>query len=146
MVARGLALAAPFPGRHSCLTALLDKEKQARFGRRGLWRQSWQFRLSARRPWVIAHARHRFRLVQGRVVAVGQSRKFVFLNFAKDWRRDFTGVIPKRHLPAFLTAGIDPRKLVGRTVELRGWIDMWHGPYIRLTTPHQIQLPPSHHR
>jgi hypothetical protein len=78
---------------------------------------------------------------------VGEGRGRLYLNFAEDWRRDFTVSVERKHVRAFTEAGIDLKGLAGKRVRARGWLAWWNGPMIEATHPEQIEVlgdrPPS---
>ena len=48
----------------------------------------------------------RFMVVEGKVLSVRQAGATTYLNFGRNWTRDFAVTILKRALPAFETAGV----------------------------------------
>ena len=56
---------------------------------------------------------HSYQLVEGTVAAVGEGGGRIYLNFAKDWRSDFTVSVDRKDAPAFAAAGIDLKGLSG---------------------------------
>ncbi len=65
--------------------------------------------------------------VRGRVFDVARNRKAIFINFGKDWRRDFTAVIFKDNFKDFDDAGIDPMNYKGRTLVVSGVVQRYKG-------------------
>ena len=61
-------------------------------------------------------------------------------NFGRRWTRDFTVTIPKRHRREFAAAGVDPKKLEGHRIRVRGWIEQRGGPVIEAEAPEQIEF------
>lgn len=74
------------------------------------------------------------------MVAVGEGRKWIYLNFAEDWRADFTISIARKTAKAFEAAGLDLHALAGKRVRVRGWVERRNGPMIEATYPEQIEL------
>lgn len=60
------------------------------------------------------------------------------MNFAEDWRRDFTIAIARKDLAAFET--LDLERLAGSRVRVRGWVEWWNGPVIKATHLEQIEV------
>jgi endonuclease YncB( thermonuclease family) len=83
MVARGLARVYSFA----------DNRAEARAKRRGVW----------------GSLIHTYQLVEGRVVAVGEGRIRIYLNFAQDWRRDFTISVERKEAGGFAAAASTSR-------------------------------------
>jgi endonuclease YncB( thermonuclease family) len=74
-----------------------------------------------------------FRLITGRVQRVGESRGNLWLNLA----RHVAIRIPKDDLVYF--GDLDPRRLMGRRLEVRGWIQERRGE-LRITLRHPAAL------
>jgi len=69
------------------------------------------------------------------VLNVGESSSRLYLNFAGDWRGDFTISIARKDAAAFATAGLDPPTLAGKRLRVRGWLAWRNGPMIEATHP-----------
>ncbi len=144
LLAAGLGLATSFADNRACLPDLIDLEAGAEAGRTGAWSK----RLGSPGPVFGAQelrslfgARHRFHIVEGRVLAAGTVRGTTYLNFGEDWRRDFTIVIRPRARRLFNRPGLpDPGTFAGRRVRVRGWIDLRNGPFIEVDHPEQLEL------
>jgi len=140
LVAKGLARVYPLAGASACVAELLGIEAEARAARRGLWR-SWAYRIQdAQDVKRLGRLTHTYQLVEGTVHAVGEGRKLIYVNFAEDWRSDFTITIVRKDLAAFEAAGLDLARLAGRKVRVRGWVEWWNGPMIAATHPAQIEV------
>ena len=77
------------------------------------------------------------------MAAIGEGRIRIYLNFARDWRRDFTLSIDRKNEAAFAAAGIDLRALAGKRVRVRGTLIWRNGPMIEADHPEQIELLPD---
>lgn len=140
LVAGGFARVYPFADAHACSDALLARESEARAARRGIW-HSWAYRVQdAEDAKRLGRLTHSYQLVEGTVHAVGEGRKWIYVNFAPDWRHDFTIAIARKDLAAFETAGLDLERLPGKRVRVRGWVEWWNGPMIKATHPAQVEL------
>lgn len=140
LVAEGLARVAALPDLGACLRPLLTAEAQARTDRRGLWRSlTYQVR-DAHDPKRLGHLRHSYQLVEGTVHGIGEGRKLVYVNFAEDWRSDFTVTITRKRLPALEAAGLDLASLPGKRIRVRGWVEWWNGPMIAISHPEEIEV------
>ncbi len=136
LVAAGLARVRLFPGESPCLTDLYAAEAAARAAQRGLWALP---DFAVRRtddPSLLARS-GLYELVEGRIASVGHGKYMVFLDFGRDYRRDFTIMVPiamadQLPLPA--------DSLKGRRVRVRGVIEESGGPAIRLGAPGEIEL------
>ena len=96
--------------------------------------------LDADNPADVQAKRGRFALVEGKVVSVRESGATIYVNFGRRWTEDFTVTILKRNERSFAAAGVEPKRLSGRRVRVRGWIEERGGPWIEATRPEQIEL------
>jgi hypothetical protein len=85
----------------------------------------------------IAAAQGRFALVEGKVLSVRESGATIYLNFGRRWTQNFTVIILRRHRREFATAGVDPKRLEGHPIRVRGWIEQRSGPVIEAVAPEQ---------
>jgi hypothetical protein len=122
------------------MTALRTTEAAARAAKLGLWGDPRYFPKAAENPGAIAAERGRFTLVEGKVVSVRESGGTIYVNFGRRWSEDFTVTIRKRNERAFSAAGLEPRRLEGRRVMVRGWIEERGGPWIEAAAPEQIEI------
>lgn len=142
-VAKGLARVYSLADNRACIGELLAAETEARDKRRGVW-GSWAYRIQdAEDLERLDRLMHTYQLVEGRIVAVGEGQKWIYLNFAEDWRRDFTISVARQNAAAFADAGIDLKTLAGKTVRVRGWLQWRNGPMIEATHPEQLELLPD---
>jgi endonuclease YncB( thermonuclease family) len=140
LVAQGFARVYSLPDTRACVAELLAREDEARRARRGLWR-SWAYRVEdAGDLKRLGRLTHSYQLVEGTVHAVGEGRKLIYVNFAQDWRKDFTITIARKDLAAFETAGLDLERLAGKRVRVRGVVEWWNGPMVAATHPEQIEV------
>jgi endonuclease YncB( thermonuclease family) len=139
MVAQGQARVATGLDR-ACAQELLAAEGAARAAGRGLWADP-QFRLRpAENPADIVGERGRFALIEGKIISVRESGGTVYLNFGRRWTRDFAVTVLKRNERVFTAAGMELKKLEGRRVRIRGWVEERGGPRIEAHGPEQIEM------
>ena len=62
---------------------------------------------------------------------------------SKHCRSDLTISIDRKDAPAFTAASLDLKRLGGKRVRMRGWIEWRNGPMIAGTHPEQIELLPD---
>ncbi|MBI1384095.1 MAG: thermonuclease family protein [Rhizobiales bacterium] len=136
----GHARAVSFPGTRNCARWLLAAEAKARAAGLGLWQNAAYQPRSALKPSEIERFRHSFQIVSGEVTSVKRVGKRTFINFGSDWRSDFTAVIEGGAHRLFERLEVDLEGLGGRMLEVRGWIESWNGPLVRVTHPEQLQL------
>lgn len=135
-VAAGFARVRLFPGEKACLANLLAAESEARAARRGLWALPAYAVRRADDPSLPART-GLYDLVEGRIASIGHGKLMVFLDFGRDYRRDFTIMVP---LAMVDTLPLPVDALKGRRVRVRGVIEASGGPAIRLGGPHEIEL------
>lgn len=140
LLAQGLARVAPRTGGRGCAATLWPHEGRARRAKLGLWADPYYDLARAETPQAALAATGRLALVEGRIVSVRESGATIYLNFGRRWTEDFTVTIAKRDERRFQEAGLEPRRLAGRHVRIRGWIEERGGPWIEATQPEQIEL------
>ncbi len=140
LLSAGLARGFSHADNHACMSEMLALEEKARQARRGLWR----YRLFQPQPALqrdrLLRKRYRFTLVEGRVRKVARVKKWLFLNFGDNWRDDFTIAIRRKHGRKIERDGLDLHALAGKRIRVRGWIERWNGPLIKVTHKQQIEL------
>jgi endonuclease YncB( thermonuclease family) len=140
LLAAGFARVAARAGSRACAMELLSRESAARRAKLGLWSSSYYDSLDAENPADVLAEQGRFALVEGKVVSVRESGATIYVNFGRRWTTDFTVTILKRNERNFTAAGLEPKKLAGRRVRVRGWIEERDGPWIEAARPEQIEL------
>jgi endonuclease YncB( thermonuclease family) len=139
LVAAGQARVAARVGNRACAMELLRREALARKAKLGLWGSSYYDLLNADNPTDVLAEQGRFAVVVGRVLSVRESGATIYVNFGRRWTEDFTVTILKRNERNFTAAGLEPKKLAGRQIRVRGWIEERGGPWIEATRPEQIE-------
>jgi endonuclease YncB( thermonuclease family) len=140
LLERGVARVSARVGDKACAMALLAGERAARAAGRGLWADPNFAPLPADHSVQLAAEREHFALVEGKVLSVRQSGGTIYLNFGRHWTRDFSVTIAGRLIRTFGAAGIEPDKLEGRRIRVRGWIEQRNGPIIDAAAPEQIEI------
>lgn len=142
LIREGLARVRTTPENPYHASLMLILESQARSEKRGLWGLSQNAPLT---PETAPAHINGFAIVEARVYAVAQTRDAIFLNFASDWKHDFTIGIPTKLRKDFSKRRIDLFSLKGKTVRVRGWLRSYNGPYIELdhVDPLEILADPS---
>jgi len=140
LLEQGQARVAARIGDKACAAALLAAENRARLAGRGLWADPNFAPLSAENLPGLEAANGHFALVEGKVLSVRESGATIYVNFGRRWTRDFTVTILKRQQRTFTAAGLEPKRLEGRRIRVRGWIERRGGPIIAAEAPEQIEL------
>jgi endonuclease YncB( thermonuclease family) len=139
LVSEGLAVVDAGGRDLLCRPELLQAEDRARRSRVGLWREgTWPIAVSALEK--LGQAAGHFAIIQGRVVSVGERRERTYLNFGRDWSRDFNVTIPRRSWETLKARGISAASLTGRIVRVRGMIEMRRSPTLDLTVADMLEL------
>src|SRR5258705_170344 len=140
LLAAGQAQVTSRPGDAGCTQALLAAEAPARRGRIGLWADS-SYAVKASDDFARLSAQPgRFTVAEGKVLSVRESAGTIYINFGRDWSRNLTVTILRRNRPAFEAAGMQPKKLEGARVRVRGWVEERSGPRIDAARPEQIEI------
>lgn len=140
MLAMGQAQAGARPGDAACAKALLAAEAPARRGKLGLWADSrYGIKASDDLAGLLA-SQSRFTVAEGKVLSVRESGGTIYMNFGRVWSRNLTVTILRRNMRSFAAAGLDPKKLEGVRVRVRGWVEERGGPRIEAVRPEQIEI------
>lgn len=136
MLSKGMARVYTFDDNRALASKMYAREAAARKARLGIWANPYY---AIRTDITVARDVGSFQVVQGTVYRAVRTRRLIYLNFERNWRRDFTIEIDKRAARVFKAAGIDPLALEGKQIRVRGWVKQRNGPAIRVTHPEQIE-------
>lgn len=142
LLAEGLAAIWPAYQPAGCAEAYARAEALARQARKGLWgRPNLQpgLRLDARDPQAVLARNGRFAIVEGRVESLGKARDTRYLNFGGRWATDFTVTFSSSIEGQLAAKGMDPMRMEGSRVRVRGVVLEKDGPHIEVTDPAQIE-------
>ena len=137
MLSAGLARVYSFADNRSRIPDMLALEQKARAVALGIWSKPYyNVRSATETPKFI----DTFQIVEGRIVSAAVVRRRGYLNFGRDWRRDFTISVAPRFRRLFTRAGLAIGAYEGKRVRVRGWLKSFNGPLIEATHPEQIEL------
>jgi endonuclease YncB( thermonuclease family) len=139
LLAQGAAMASATVTDKACASLLLAAEAAARRTKQGIWATPSAIK-NAESPGDILAGIGRFALVEGRVLTVRQAGATTYLNFGRNWIRDFAVTISRRVLPVFEAAGMAPKSLENRRIRVRGFVEARGGPRIEALRVEQIEL------
>jgi endonuclease YncB( thermonuclease family) len=139
LLTQGEALVSATVADKECVAVLMAAEAAARQAKRGVWGDPSVIK-NTESPGDILAGIGRFALVEGKVLSVRQAGAITYLNFGRNWTRDFAVTIPRRVLPVFETAGIVPKSLENRKIRVRGFVEARGGPRIEVFRVEQIEL------
>ena len=125
----GLVRSTPELAGDACARELLAAEAIAREARRGHWGDGLFDVLS---PDQLANRTGTFQIVEGRVQATANRRGRIYLNFGSDWRSDFTVTVSPEDNKRFRASHVNLRKLEGKRVRVRGWLESYYGPEMEI--------------
>lgn len=139
LVSEGLAVVDVGERSSLARAGLLGAEGGARTARRGLWAEpGWP--LAADASDALATRAGRFAVVEGRVVSVGERRDRTYLNFGRDWSRDFAVTIPRRTWTSLAARGVTAASLTGAQVRVRGLLEMRRAPALDIAAPEMLEI------
>jgi endonuclease YncB( thermonuclease family) len=139
LLAQGEALVSSTVANKNCASVLLAAEATARQAKRGTWADPSALK-NAESPGDILTGVGRFAVVEGKVLSVRQAGATTYLNFGRNWTRDFAVTISRRMLSAFEAAGIVLKSLENQRIRVRGWVEARGGPRIEVLRVGQIEL------
>jgi endonuclease YncB( thermonuclease family) len=139
LLTQGEAFVAADIADNSCAAALLASEATAREAKKGIWAGPSATK-NAESTGDILAGNGRFMLVEGRVLSVRQAGATTYLNFGRNWTRDFSVTISRRMLPSLEAVGMAPKSLENRRIRVRGFIEARTGPKIELLRAGQLEL------
>jgi micrococcal nuclease len=143
LLEQGLVQVQTRPGEVTLAAEMAAREEAARRAGVGIWAHG----LFGPRPaHQVAPLVGSFQIVQGRVVRVAPTERYIYLNFGADWRSDFTLRVLRSDERSFGESGIELEQLTGREVEVRGYVLEAGGPLIELSHPEQIRVRPGRGR
>jgi endonuclease YncB( thermonuclease family) len=139
LLSRGEALVSAAVTDKDCALVLTSAENSARDAKQGAWADAMVIK-NAESPGDILAATGRFLVVEGRVLSVRQAGATTYVNFGRNWTRDFAVTIPKRALPAFEAGRLVLKSLENRRIRVRGWVEARSGPRIEVLRVGQIEV------
>jgi endonuclease YncB( thermonuclease family) len=139
LLAQGEALVSATVTNKDCALILTAAEAAARQAKQGTWADPAAIK-NAESPGDILAGIGRFTLVEGKVLSVRQAGATTYLNFGRNWTRDFAVTISRRTIPAVEAAGIILKSLENRRIRVRGWVEARGGPRIEVLRVGQIEL------
>lgn len=139
LLAQGDALVSAEITDKDCAGILNAAEAEARQAKRGTWADPAAIK-NAESPGDILAWIGRFTVVEGKVLSVRQAGTTTYLNFGRNWTRDFAVTISRRMAAAFEAAGIGLKSLENRRIRVRGWVEARRGPRIEVLRMGQIEV------
>jgi endonuclease YncB( thermonuclease family) len=135
----GLARFESGPAARSCRAALLAAEAAARSAALGLWADPYYAVLQAGDRDAFAERAGTSGIVEGRVTGVEQNAFRTTLLFGERRGRDFSVTVLQRNRKIFAAPDFDFAHFKGRTIRVRGLLDMRFGPQVEVSSPDEIE-------
>lgn len=139
LLAQGTALVSGSVTDRDCASVLAAAEAAGRDAKRGIWADPAAIK-NPESPGDILAGIGRFTVIEGKVLSVRQAGATTYLNFGRNWTRDFAVTISRRMLPAFEAAGIVLKSLENKRIRVRGWVESRTGPRIEALHVGQIEV------
>jgi endonuclease YncB( thermonuclease family) len=139
LLARGMALASATVSDKGCAAELGAAETEARRARRGVWANAAVIKNAESSGDILADV-GQFRVVEGRVLSVRQAGATTYINFGRQWTRDFAVTISRRMMAAFEAVGVSAKSFERRRIRVRGFVERRGGPRIEALRVGQIEV------
>jgi nuclease-like protein len=140
LLEQGQARVAARVGSKGCAEPLFAAERAARAGRRGLWADPNFAPLAAENTARLRAERGRFTIIEGKVLSVRESGSTIYVNFGQRWTQGFSAIILRRNQRIFKDAGLEPKRLEGHRIRVRGIVEQRRGPVIEADAPEQFEF------
>lgn len=137
LLADGLARVRTTPANPEMARQMLALEAAAREKKTGLWAEA---EFAVLTPEQAEGKKNSFQIVEGEVYSVAQKNNETFLNFASDWKKDFTISITPELRRDLSRRNINFLSLAHKKVRVRGWVEDRNGPMISLDHGQQLEL------
>jgi endonuclease YncB( thermonuclease family) len=109
-----------------CAASLFAAEAEPRAGQRGIWASLSAIKNTESSDDILAGI-GQFTVVEDKVLSVRQAGATTYLNFKRNWTRDFAVTISRRALPDLAGAGSVPKSLENLQIRIRGWVETRSG-------------------
>lgn len=116
---------------------LFNLEQQARKYKKGLWSKNKILSPYEVKDNIKKYINNFF-IIKGKVFGTYKGKKFFFVNFEKDWKKDASILISVDNLKNFKQ--IDFEKLKNKEILVRGWVEYYNGPLVKVTNPSHLQV------
>lgn len=138
LLAHGLGRVQVAPNASEMVTQMFDAEQTARSAKLGIWADDSDFPILT--PETASQSMGEFAIVEGVVEKTASIRNNIYLNFGKDWKKDFTIMITPTLRKKLAHNGIDPSRYTQKPVRVRGWVREYNGPLIELETIEHLEI------
>jgi len=115
---------------------MLELEQSARNNKQGLW-DIEEYKLLTPQDAEVKIGS--YQIIEGTIQKVGSNKNTLFLNFGANWRDDFTISLERSVVRELSRSGLNPREWGGQKVRVRGWLESYNGPHIKLDHPERLE-------
>lgn len=136
LISLGLARVRTQKNNTELNSEMLELEKTARNNEQGLW-DIEEYKLLS--PETAESKIGSYQIIEGIVQKVGSSKNTLFLNFGANWRDDFTISLERSIIRELSRSGYNPREWGGQKVRVRGWLESYNGPHIKLDHTERLE-------
>ena len=140
LLKNGLARIQPGQENIEMATHMLALENEAIKHKRGLWAAD---KFGVLTTETAESAMNAWAIVEGKITKTGMANNVSFLNFGEDWRKDFTIGLEGEVRRQMAKRGLDAMALVGKNIRVRGWMESYNGPYIKLSNAIWLEILPD---
>ncbi len=140
LLKNGLARIQPGQENIEMATHMLALENEAIKHKRGLWATD---KFGVLTTETAESAMNGWAIVEGKITKTGMANNVSFLNFGEDWRKDFTIGLEGEVRRQMAKRGLDAMALVGKNIRVRGWMESYNGPYIKLSNAIWLEILPD---
>ncbi|MEM7616854.1 MAG: thermonuclease family protein [Pseudomonadota bacterium] len=143
LITKGYALFYGYSNFYNYYPALQTVEKESKAQIYGMWQSDRMTVINANNVdnYNSNYSNNKFQLFEGIITNISKNGNVTFINFGNDWKNDFTVMINaanKKYLKEYFL--FDFNQLKGRKVKIRGWVENYNGPMIKLSVPGQLQI------
>lgn len=138
LLSNGLARVYTAPQSTDLLNDMYLAEQQARNAKLGMWSDDSDYNILS--PEQTAQHIGNFVIVEGTVLNVATIRNNIYLNFGKDWKKDFTIQIPSALRTKFSKELINIMDIQNKSVRVRGTLREYNGPLIELEDTAHLEI------
>jgi endonuclease YncB( thermonuclease family) len=139
LLRHGRALVSTDVADKNCAADLAAAEAEARLAKKGTWADPAAIKNAESAGDILAGI-GLFTVVEGKVLSVRQAGAVTYLNFGRNWTRDFAVTISRRMMTAFEAAGLGPKSFENRRIRVRGYVEARGGPRIEVLRVGQIEM------
>lgn len=138
LLSNGFARIYTAPNHDELLDKMIEAENKAISDKNNIWADSSIYKILT--PLETPNNLGNFAVIDGTIQKVASIRNNIYLNFGKDWKTDFTVMIPPMIRKDFARQNIDLLSLANQPVRVRGWLREYNGAFIELEDIAHLQI------